>query len=154
MVRGWSAGTRIIFFGGSPAEAVWASAAALPRAKNSKPKTNLRILLLPSVCQTELNTNASRVVHRLALAQGRLKFDLLRSPGGGLVESMAQAAGHAVHLYVPAGEKHHIQHNVAFQPAATPVCCVFGAGLIQDGNSGVRWAVVGSFFLGSFRGGN
>src|SRR5258705_13512484 len=128
MVRVWSAGTKIIFFGGSPAEAVCASAAALPAARNSKPKTNLRILLLPSVCQTELNTNASRVVHRLALAQGRLEFDLLRSLGCGLVESMAQAAGHTVHLDVPACEKHHIQHYVAFQPQETPYVGGFWAG--------------------------
>src|ERR1700740_400173 len=110
MVRGWSAGTRIIFLGGSPAEALWAGAAAPPTAKNSKAKTNLRILLLPSVCQTELNTNASWVVHWLALAQRRLEFDFLRSPGRGLLESMTQAAGNAVHLYVSAGQKHHIQH--------------------------------------------
>src|SRR5258708_7151983 len=105
---------RIIFLGGSPADAVSASAAPLPTAKNSKAKTNLRILLLPSVCQTELNTNASWVVHRLALAQSRLEFDLLRSLGRGLIESMPQATGNAVHLYMPAGQKYHIQHNVAF----------------------------------------
>src|ERR1700746_1220340 len=114
MVRGWSAGTRIIFLGGSPADAVWASAAALPTAKNSKAKTNLRLLLLLSVCQTALHTNASWVVHRLALAQSRLEFDLLRSLGRGLVESMTQATGNAVHLYMSTGQKHHVKHDVAF----------------------------------------
>src|SRR5260221_8819452 len=114
MEGGVSAGAKIIFVGCSAADAVCASAAALPTAKNSKAKTNLRILLLPSVCQSELNTNASWVVHRLALAQSRLEFDLLRSLGRGLIKSMTQATGNAVHLYMSAGQKHHVQHDIAF----------------------------------------
>src|ERR1700746_558967 len=154
MVRGWSAGTRIIFLGGSPAEALWASAAALPTAKNSKAKTNLRILLLPSVCQTELNTNASWVVHWLALAQSRLELDLLRSLGRGLIESMTEATGNAVHLSVSTGQKHHVQHHVAFQLQATPFGGVLGSRFVQDGNSSVRRTIVGGLFLGSFGRGN
>src|SRR5882724_2586278 len=154
MVRGFSATACGASSGNARAEAAGASAAALPAAKNSKAKTNLRILLLPSVCQTELNTNASRVVHRLALAQGRLEFDLLRGLGCGLIESMAQATGDAVHLHVSAGQEHHIQHHVAFQFQATPFGRIVGAGFVQDGNSGVRRTIVGSLFLGSFRGGN
>jgi len=91
MVRGFSATACGVSSGNARADAAGASAAALPAAKNSKAKTNLRILLLPSVCQTKFNANASRIVHSMALAQGRLEFDLLRGLRCGLVESMSQA---------------------------------------------------------------
>src|ERR1051325_2271233 len=116
MVRGCS-GTKAIFCWAGPSSA---SAAAPPTAKNSKAKTNLRILLLPSVCQTEFNANASRIVHRLALAQSRLEFNLLRSLRSGFIEPVSKAADHAVHLHVPAGQKDRSEEHTSLQPKITP----------------------------------
>src|SRR5258706_3718949 len=147
MVRGCSAEA----FGASSADATGTSAAAPAAMKNRNPKTNLRILLLPSVCQTKFDSNASRVIHRLALAQGRLEFDLLCGLRGGLIESVAQPAYHAVDLNVAAGKEDHFQHHVAFQPHATPFRSVLRPRLVQDGNSGVRGTVVAGFFLWCFR---
>src|SRR5438094_9385160 len=113
MVRGFPAAACGVSSAGEWAAAAGTSTAALPAAKNSKAKTDLRILLLPSVCQTELNANASRKVHRLTLAQGRLEFNLLRGLRGGLIESMSQAADDAVHLKVTIRQKYHIERNVA-----------------------------------------
>src|SRR3989442_15892707 len=83
MVRGFSATACGASSGNARAEAAGASAAALPAAKNRKAKTNLRILLLPSVGQTKFNANASRIIHRLAIAQGRLEFDFFAGPCSG-----------------------------------------------------------------------
>src|SRR6516162_10043787 len=147
MVRGCS-GTNAAFFWPAASSA---SAAAPPTAKNKSAKTNLRILLLPSVGQTKFNANASRVVHRLALAQSRLEFDLLRGLRSRLIESVSQTVHHAVYLHMSAGQKDHVQRDVAFQFQATPFGGVLRFRFVQDGNRGVRGSVVAGFFLRSFR---
>src|SRR5215471_2045347 len=101
-----------------------------------------------SVGQTEFNANASRVVHRLALAQGRLELDLLRGPGRGFIQSMSQTADDSIYLYVAAGCENHIQDNVTFQLQTTPFRGVLGPRLVQDDNSRVRRTLV-AFLLGS-----
>src|SRR5262249_9735268 len=75
-----------------------------------------------SVGQTEFNANASRVVHRLALAQSWLEFDLLRGAGRGFIQSVSQAADDSIYLYMAARQKNHIQNDVAFQLQTTPFC--------------------------------
>src|ERR1700686_1014379 len=147
MVRGFSAEA----FGASSANAIGASVAALAAIKNRNPKPNLRISLLPSVRQTEFDSNASRVIHRLALAQGRLEFDLLCGLCGGLVASVSQTANDAVHLNVAADQEDHFQHHVAFQFHATPFSGVLRPGLVQDGNSGICGALVAGLFLRRLR---
>src|SRR5579863_5705965 len=104
-----------------------------------------------SVCQTEFDSNASRVINRLALAQGRLEFDLLSGFRGRLIESVSEAADHAVDLNVAVAQEDHIQHHVAFQFHVTPLGCVLRLGLVQDGNSGIRGAIVAGLFLRRIR---
>src|SRR5260370_1284316 len=115
--------------------------------KNRNPKTNLRILLLPSVCQTEFDSNASRVIYRLALAQSRLEFDLLCRLRCGLIESVTKSADHTVDLNVAVGQEDHFQHNVAFQLHATPFGAVLRPRLVQDSNRVICRAIIAAFFL-------
>src|ERR1700732_3937914 len=68
----------------------------------------LRIFLLPSVGQAELNPHAGRKIHRLAVPLCRLELDLLCCVNGGLVETVAQSAYHVAHLHRTARQEHHV----------------------------------------------
>src|ERR1700692_1342077 len=72
--------------------------------------TYLRIVALPSVGQPEFDSHAGRQIHCLTISLRRFKLDLLRRSGRCLVQTMAQSAHNATHLFFSARQKHHVNH--------------------------------------------
>src|SRR5258706_14744952 len=109
----------------------------LPSPLKIRTKLNiaaLRILSLPSVSQTEFNSNTRREIHRLAFALCRLELDLLRRASCRFIETMAQTAYHPVHLNRAVCQEYHFENNVAFNLQTTPFCGVLRTRFVQDVN--------------------
>src|SRR6267378_5760582 len=125
----------------------------LPSPLKIRTKLNiaaLRIFSLPSVCQTEFNSNTRREIHRLAFALCRLELDLLRRAGCRFIETMAQTAHHSVHLNCAVCQEYHFENNVAFNLQTTPFCGVLRTWFVQDVNRRCCAFARRCFLLGRF----
>src|SRR6266568_1200778 len=116
-------------------------AAMVPRPLKIRTKilvATLRIFSLPSVSQTELNSHASRKIHRLALAFCGLELDLLCCASCCFIETVAQTAYHPVHLNGAVCQEYHFEHHVTFYFQAASFRGVLRTWFIQDVNRRCR----------------
>src|SRR5271170_2110576 len=124
MVRGWSAA------------GVAASAVKLAQAPSKNARTALdtiRIIISPSVRQTELDSNMSRKIHRLAFAQGRLEFNCLCCFHRGFVKTMPQTADDVVDVDAAIGKENEIQDHVSLDLEGAAFGGVLRAWFVQNG---------------------
>src|SRR5467141_4635779 len=98
--------------------------------------TTLRIFSLPSISQTEFNSDASREIHWLTFAPCRLELDLLRCASCCFIETVAQTAYNSVHLDAAVRQEHHLDDNVTFYFQTTPFRGVLRMRFFQDVNRG------------------
>src|ERR1700740_3116322 len=112
--------------------------------------TALRIFSLPSVSQTEFNSNTRREIHRLAIALCRLELDLLRRASRRFIETMTETAYHPVHLNAPICQEDHLENDVAFNLQTTPLGRVLWMWFVQDVNRRCCALARRCFLLGRF----